>query len=276
MFNDPQNDAVHGKARILVVDDSQMSQVVVRRYCQGFGYDVDVVSNGPCALEHLAGNHCDLVLMDVEMPRMDGIETARRIRHGEAGEDARSVVIVAMTSHSLEDKEKGFQDVGIDGAIAKPLDQGELQKVLENSLRTLDSCRVLACSNEVPAAAPPAQNVEAAIEDSDLGPLLDADAALQRMGGDLMVYEELRKIFFREHPEQLQALAKVKETTELQLMVRIAHQLKNHYKTLGAVSCGNLCAQLETAARDKNVEHMQALCRRLFQENERLLPLLRS
>jgi len=253
---------------ILAVEDSQANQLVVRRYCEGLGCgDVQVVSSGEEALVQLARRPFDLVLMDVEMPRMDGLETTRRIRDGEAGESSRQVVVVAMTSHSFADNMELFQEAGMDDYVAKPLTVENLGKVLERNLGFYAG----------QGAAPPVSSRQVQDEEpSGYGSLLCRDTALERMGNDQAIYDELKAVFLCEHPRQLQALLQAMEQGDAERQRRKAHHLKNLYRTLGAVSCGRLSAEIESAAAAGETGRARELVARLEREAARLGPMLQS
>lgn len=120
--------------RLLVAEDNAINQMVIRAILGKFGLRADTVANGLEALEAMARIDYDLVLMDVQMPELDGLETTRRIRLGDAGERARSVPIVAFTAHArLEDK-KVCLAAGMDDFVSKPVSSTALFDVLDRVL----------------------------------------------------------------------------------------------------------------------------------------------
>jgi signal transduction histidine kinase/ActR/RegA family two-component response regulator len=120
---------------VLLVDDNTTNQLVAVRMLEKSGVVVDVANDGAEAIAHLLAARYDLVLMDCQMPGMDGYEATARIRLGEAGEDARHIAIVAMTANALVgDREKCLQS-GMDDYLAKPVRRADLEGMVGQWLR---------------------------------------------------------------------------------------------------------------------------------------------
>ncbi len=126
--------AVHyADKRILLVEDNEINQEIALALLGSLGLDVDVACNGREGLESFLRDDYDLILMDIRMPEMDGLEAARRIR-ASGKHDAAGVPIVAMTANAMaEDKEAG-RAAGMDDHIAKPIDPVELQRVIARNM----------------------------------------------------------------------------------------------------------------------------------------------
>jgi CheY-like chemotaxis protein len=121
--------------KLLLAEDNKINQKVAMKTLEGLGHHVDVVDNGKEAVERFVENRYDLILMDLEMPGMDGLEATREIRSKEpallsADPERRKVIIVALTAHSTTaDKDKCL-DAGMNDYISKPFRQQELLRVL--------------------------------------------------------------------------------------------------------------------------------------------------
>lgn len=112
---------------ILVVDDNAMNLKLVRVLLQKAGYDVRVATDAEAAVAVLAGFHPRLVLMDIQLPGMDGLELTRRLKADPA---TRGITIVAVTAYAMKGDEQKALDAGCDGYIAKPIDTRTLVAVL--------------------------------------------------------------------------------------------------------------------------------------------------
>ncbi len=98
------------------------------------GHHVTVADDGMAAIEMLKGQSFDIILMDIEMPVMDGMEATRRIRKGEAGEGVRNIPILAVTAHVVSEVEKVCREAGVDGFVGKPVKIGEIGSTIEDIL----------------------------------------------------------------------------------------------------------------------------------------------
>jgi PAS domain S-box-containing protein len=125
--------------RILIADDSEVNQKVARRMVEKLGYSVDVVSNGREALAAWQSGRYDLILMDCQMPELDGYEATREIRRRE--HPGSHIPIIALTAHAMKDADRACRAAGMDEYLSKPIDRDRLEAVLENSLRALPAER---------------------------------------------------------------------------------------------------------------------------------------
>ncbi len=118
---------------ILIVEDNAVNVLVLQLILKKAGHHVHVVSNGRDALSYLSTTRCDLVLMDIEVPKLDGLETTRLIRDGSEALDAR-VPIIAMTAHSEPGDRERFASAGMDDYIAKPFKTETVLGVVSSAL----------------------------------------------------------------------------------------------------------------------------------------------
>ncbi len=122
-------------ARILLVDDDRINRVAGQRLLEQDGHTVTTASDGHEALHQLAGNDYDVVLMDVHMPQLDGVETTRRIRQGEVPR-YRHIPIIGVTASIMKDENESYLRAGMNHVVAKPLDVAELTAVIEQCTAT--------------------------------------------------------------------------------------------------------------------------------------------
>ena len=127
---DPQRDS--SASKILLVDDDAATQLQVSRVLEKHGQVVRVVENGEQALNVLAREGFDCVLMDVQMPVLDGVEATKRIRISKA--DYKDIPIIALTAFAMTGDRETFHQAGMDDYIAKPVDMDELMRTLRNNL----------------------------------------------------------------------------------------------------------------------------------------------
>jgi len=116
---------------ILVVEDNLLNSQVVTSFLKRLGHTSDIAENGKIALEKLALKDYDVVLMDIEMPEMDGLEATKEIRNGNYKVKNPDVPIVALTAHALRDYEEKSFEVGMNSYLTKPIDIDRLTDVLQ-------------------------------------------------------------------------------------------------------------------------------------------------
>ena len=119
------------KARILLAEDNMVNQKLASRILEKLGYRVDIVSNGEEAIRALESTHYDLVLMDLQMPVMDGISATQAIRAGETALSNPRIPIIAMTAHALKGDRERCLDAGMDDYVAKPIQPQALIEKLD-------------------------------------------------------------------------------------------------------------------------------------------------
>ena len=133
---EPSDETFAGK-RILLVEDNELNQEIAETILEEQGFSVDLAGDGTLAvekMEHAPAGYYDLILMDIQMPCMDGYEATRRIRALEDGEKA-NIPIYAMTANAFDEDRQKALDAGLDGHIVKPIDIAALMAVLKGALK---------------------------------------------------------------------------------------------------------------------------------------------
>jgi len=120
--------------RVLIAEDDRVNQLAIRKFVEKLGHVAEVVGNGEEALAKLARSDFDILLLDIQMPVMNGIEAARRIRTSEHLGVKQGIPIVALTAHAMTGDRERFLDKGMNDYLAKPVDIAELRLVLERNL----------------------------------------------------------------------------------------------------------------------------------------------
>ena len=223
--------------RILVAEDHPINQLVAVRQLEAFGYEVTAVSNGLEALAALEESRYDLVLLDCQMPEMDGYETARRLRRRMSGKPGPRLPIVALTAHALKEDLERCLEAGMDDYVTKPFRPDTLRRTVEAWL----SGRGSALSE---AVAPETGSVRG--DEPRLDPTrLEGLRELGRLGGSDLVGGVIAR--FREQP-LLAALHQALESSDRKALGFHAHTLKGTSGALGAVRLSRLCGELERMA----------------------------
>jgi CheY-like chemotaxis protein len=243
--------------RILLAEDNAMNQMVALRLLDQLGYGADVASNGLEALEALERQPYDVVLMDVQMPELDGLDASRRICERWPAEIRPR--IIAMTANAMpEDREACFA-AGMDDYVAKPIRPNELGDAL---------------SRARPLGETPTASAEGA------GATLDASAveSLRELGGEEFLAEVI-DTFLSDAPALVAALRTTYEEGDTEGLRRTAHTLKSNGQTFGAGRFSELCQELELRARSDELDGTTELVDRIEREYaglEKSLSALRS
>jgi CheY-like chemotaxis protein/HPt (histidine-containing phosphotransfer) domain-containing protein len=216
--------------RILLAEDNPINQSVALRLLERLGYGADVVSDGRQALARLDHAVYDVVLMDVQMPEMDGLEASRAIcARWAASERPR---IIAMTAEAMQGDRDKCLAAGMDDYIVKPV-------TLDRLAAALAKCRPLATKA---AAAPPVEKQRIAVRSA-----LDRDVLDQLredLGGTAALREVIRS-FLDQTPSVLSALRDAAARADVSSIRRAAHMIKGTSSTLGARELSEQCAEIE-------------------------------
>lgn len=120
-----------GHVRILVAEDERINQLYLSHLLRDAGHDVVLATSGTEVLEALRESPADLVLMDIQMPDMDGLEATRRIRSGEVGDTLRDLPVIALTAYASSAEEAKFAESGVQDSVAKPFNEPHLLALIE-------------------------------------------------------------------------------------------------------------------------------------------------
>ncbi len=254
-------DAGHPGARVLLVEDNRVNREVALRMLGNLGIDVAVAKDGEEAVARVAADRFDLILMDCQMPLMDGYEATRAIRDWElrTGQAAEPrIPIVAMTANALQGDREKCLDCGMDDYISKPIKREVLNAALDRWLtrhavptrafKPDSDVAAPASASKSPAIAPDSNSAAAA---ADLQSL-DWDA-LSRLR-ELMEEEfgQMMAAYLTDTPAQLEAIAAGIHERDARVVSRAAHSLKSTSATVGAVLLSGAAAALEHTAAESD------------------------
>lgn len=243
--------AVPAGLRILVAEDNVINQKLTQKILELKGHQVTIAANGKLALDAMAGRPFDLVLMDIQMPEMDGFEATAEIRKREAGTGHRMPVI-AMTAHALKGDRERCLDAGMDGYVSKPVEPDALWKEM-------------AAVSRVEAPKPAAAHAPAAT-----GEILDRARidSLREMDADGALLRELIDLFRADGPQMLADLRAAVDSRDPKALSKKAHLLKGSLLSLGAVRARDLAQRIEQLGKDGRLDDAAALVPDL----DRLIP----
>ena len=218
---------------VLLVEDNKFNQQLANALLVRAGIEVGIADNGFEALQALRRERFDAVLMDMQMPRMDGLEATRHIRTSLAQAD---LPIIAMTANAMTGDRESCLAAGMNDYIAKPLHHQELYATLARWTRRAES----QAAQAAPVVQPP----------GDAPPVLETAVAMARMGGKKVYLSMLAKFV----PSQGQAMRSIEDAlaaNDRATAERLAHTLKGVAASVGAASLAESADQLEQAIRSE-------------------------
>jgi PAS domain S-box-containing protein len=242
-------------ARILLAEDSPANQMVALAMLKETGYHIDTVVNGKEVVESLRNLPYDLVLMDISMPEMNGMEATAIIR--ELGGDNGRIPIVAMTAHAIKGDREKFLAAGMNDYISKPIDKQLLLEVLDKWLP------------ENPETAKPATADEPASQPSQV---LDI-STLKQLARDTSpeILPRMLAAFREETNNRVHAISQHLSPPAVEQLQREAHSLKSSAGTFGALDLHQLALELELACRNGQPWDAEETARRIPEAWNRVL-----
>jgi len=246
-------------ARILLVEDNDLNQEVASELLRDAGFVVDVADNGEVALQKLRIGHFDLVLMDMQMPVMDGVTATRQIR---SQPQWANLPVIAMTANVMDSDRQRCLEAGMNDHIAKPIDPDKLWQTL---LRWIPPQ-----ADVLPAAPVQSISVPDAVSGGDALVIpvgisgLDTQAGLRRVMGKKALYLSMLKRFVAGQKSLVVDLGAALDGDDLATVERLAHTTKGTAGSIGAGEVQALAAEIELAAhqgesRDAVLARVQAI-----------------
>jgi CheY-like chemotaxis protein len=232
-------------ARILVAEDNPVNIELVKRLLQRAGLSCDVAVNGQQALEALERASYDLVLMDVQMPVMDGMEATQKIRQREKAAGGH-IPIVALTAHSMKGDRARFLAVGMDDYLSKPLEAARLYETIGRQLRGPEP----AADAQAPTtgAAPAVTAAPSGRE------LLDPQDLLDRMGDDRELIAEVLAMFLAEGEKAMAGVEEALKSGDAGRVRSAAHYFKSMSANVSAKALREACYEIEKLGAEGQVE----------------------
>jgi CheY-like chemotaxis protein/HPt (histidine-containing phosphotransfer) domain-containing protein len=229
-------------ARVLVVEDNTVNQKVATAILESLGCRAEVAANGREAIGMLELLPFDAVLMDIQMPDMDGYETTAEIRRRRMGAGGR-VPIVAMTAQAMKGERERCLRAGMDGYVAKPVKPQEIRAALVRVLG--DGADISPADGSSPEGEEEGAAPRTRFDRSRLDKMLRGDPSLIR---------EILQMFIEDTAENLEKLAGFIDEGDGESAVRTAHALKGSAGNIGAGRFSEICFRIETSAREGRLE----------------------
>lgn len=239
----PEQEAPVTAARILVTDDVLINLTVARSILEMMGHQVTTAQDGTEALKAFDSQPFDLVLMDMVMPEMDGLEATRLIREREASRGLERTPIIALTALSQGEYVDEARQVGIDGVLGKPVDEEGLARVVAEYVR----------AREAPVQAP-----------------FDREELKRRLGGSEKHLAVMVEVFQEVSPGQLEALEKAFRDGDLRQVAELAGHLAGSLEGIVATPAALAARKLQKLGQEGRQEAALHTRRELVEEMERL------
>jgi two-component system, sensor histidine kinase and response regulator len=279
------------ESRVLLAEDNPINQKLAIVLLQKAGYSVDAVENGLQAVQKVETEKYNAVLMDVQMPELDGLEATRRIRIWEKTRNRR-VPIIAMTAHAMAGDRQRCLDAGMDDYVSKPFDPKSLFNALDRWIsgkrpdgknemaETQDYNSISAASLMVETEAAEGRGLFGEVDKGPSGPApdgalrsaqsvatmvlpVDFQAALFRFGDDRDFMMDLCQEFVAGFPQRMSEINVALRDHNAATLGRLAHNLKGMCLNFSAEPMANLAAQIEQFCRQEDLSSGAALIRDL-------------
>jgi PAS domain S-box-containing protein len=240
---------------ILLAEDNPVNQKLALRLLEKRGHHVVVVSNGREALAALDKSSYNLVLMDVQMPEMDGLEATALLR-GKEKISGNHQTVIAMTAMVMKGDHERCMAAGMDGYVSKPIRVQELDEALDrySSHDRKDSPDVQFNQPQTPAVS--------------------TDELLERINGDLGFLSELLDVFRKDYPQQIQAVRQAITDDDASALQRVGHTLKGSLGNLAAPMASRIATDLESMGKSGNLARAGIRAAELEEELVRVVEIL--
>jgi len=260
----------HWPLRILLAEDNATNQKLALRLLARMGYQADVAANGLEVLEALDRQLYDVVLMDVQMPDLDGLEATRRLRRSLP--QARQPHVIAMTANAMQGDREMCLAAGMNDYVSKPIRVEELVAALSRS-RPLESNKEadsppglaiepdMAGTGSKPAAAMPSGAPDVAVLDP-----VALENLMSVLGGEFEYLAELIDSFLEDAPQLLAELNQFVQREDAAGVRRVAHSLKSNGADFGATTFSNMCKELELIGKSGALDGAAELAAQIVAE----------
>ena len=239
--------------RVLLAEDNAVNQKLAVTLLSKSGYPVDAVSTGVQAVDAIRSGDYNLILMDVHMPEMDGLEATQAIRNLEG--EARHTPIIAMTAHAMAGDRERCLAAGMDDYLSKPINPDELLEKLDEWVQvTSDSTG----------------SGVFMVDDRETDPPIDVKSALPRFANDQNLFMELLEMFMGVLEEEIPKMGPALADRNYAALFQVAHYLKGMAANFNATRFTELTHELETRSKAGKIEGGEVLIAQIQEESDRL------
>ncbi len=252
--------AAEESLKILLAEDNIINQKVAAKILGNMGFSLKIAENGLEAIKLLQDEYFDLVLMDVQMPELDGLSATRRIRSAKVSVRDPEIPIIAMTANAMKGDREICLEAGMNDYISKPIDPVKLRETILRWGRVSGVEMSGSLKNQ---------------PDTDSS-IFDRDGLLERLGGDEEFLTEMVVLFLKETPEQIKSIATAIENQDSNETRKTAHTLKGASANIGAVELASVAKELEFSAKDDNISSASEIFSALVRKYHRLEEIMRE
>jgi two-component system sensor histidine kinase/response regulator len=246
------------RARILLAEDNATNQLVALKILEKLGYRADAVANGQEAIAALQNIPYDLVLMDCQMPEMDGFEATPLIRGGNSGVRDSAIPIIAMTAYAMKGDRERCLDAGMSDYLSKPVQPKELAAALERWLNKDGDTPTAAIEpsdreRSISSKESPGNAIDLSDDTADVA-IFDREAFLERVMDDAELACEIVRGFLADMPTQIEELASAVAAGDGRLAEQQAHKIKGAAASLGGKALSEKAFEMENAGEAGDIE----------------------
>jgi len=242
--------------KILLAEDNLISQKFVNTFLGEAGHEVMVVENGYECLEALQNSPYDLVLMDIQMPDMDGVEATRRIRKGEYSGIDPDIPIIALTAYAMKEDRDRFLSYGMNGYIAKPIDVDTLLRTIQQVL--------------------PSKTKRGETSPSPADDILEKNLLNGRFKGKEDLFYDLADLFISDVPDKLKRIKQELEQDNLDRAAALAHSLSGNASTVGVLCLKTPSVEFRQALKSKDANLVEKRLQTLEEQCHRAVARLKD
>ncbi|GEM_PF-3326051 len=250
-------DELKRNIRILIVEDNVMNQKLCQSILKKLGFQADVAGNGKEAVEILEQRSYDLILMDAQMPEMDGIEATEVIRNPGSRVIRHDIPVIALTANAMSGDRERYIAAGMDDYVSKPIQTGELLTVMARQLKLKlpDNNIHNTCEPENKIVSAPPRKV---LPDE----IFDRNDLLERVGGDKRLCEDMLSLFLQVIPGQMEKIKAATEEKDAKKIRDEAHSIKGMAANMSAFRIRKIASEMEIAGEKGDTDRA-----RLFMDN---------